>query len=417
VSLRPHLALAFLLVPVSRAQETVEQRLDRVEAENAELRRRFDLLAGDVEHFSLAQSFAPLGNSVSGLGLAASKVYDSAPGVALGGYGEANYTNASAGDDTADLLRAVLYVGYEFDSTWLFNSEFEFEHGSTERNGAASVEFAYIDGRFDPTFNMRTGLVLVPMGLTNEMHEPTAFPSVMRPDVERVILPTTWSDIGAGAWGCVGDFSYRTYIVNALDAANFDAADGLQEGKQLGSEAIANDWAWVGRVDYAAAPDVIVGGSLYFGNSGQELGPAVGTTIWEAHADTRWRGAHLRALYAMANLDDVTDLNASLGLAGNQSIGEQLDGYYVELGYDVMSVVRPGSQQSLEPFVRYESYDTQAQVPSGFSSDPANDVDSVTFGLAYKPIDNIVFKVDYQDYDNGSHDATDFFHVGMGFIF
>jgi hypothetical protein len=239
----------------------------------------------------------------------------------------------------------------------------------------------------------------------------------MRPDIERFILPTTWREVGAGVWGDVGDVSYRTFVVNGLDASGMDAAEGFHDARQFGSEAVANDFAWVGRADYTGCEGVVAGGSLYLGNSGQAISESVYTQIWEAHVDARWRGAHARALYTMATLDDVAALNNALGLTGNQSIGEELNGWYVELAYDVMSVLRPASKQSLEPFVRYETYDTQAEVPSGFSSDPANDVDVVTFGVAYKPIENIVFKVDYQDYDNGADNGVDLFHVGLGYVF
>jgi len=94
----------------------------------------------------------------------------------------------------------------------------------------------------------------------------------------------------------------------------------------------------------------------------------------------------------------------------------KLDGL-IELGYDVMSALRPGSKQSLTPFVRWETYDTQAEVPSGFSSNPANSVDIATIGLAYQPIDGIVFKIDFQDVDNDAHTGVDQFHVGLGYIF
>jgi len=79
--------------------------------------------------------------------------------------------------------------------------------------------------------------------------------------------------------------------------------------------------------------------------------------------------------------------------------------------------LRPGSPQSLTPFVRYEAYDTQAAVPSGFMSDPANDVEIRTYGVAWQPIDQVIFKLDYLDVDNGAGTGVDQVDFGVGYGF
>ena len=38
--------------------------------------------------------------------------------------------------------------------------------------------------------------MLIPMGITNEYHEPTLFNGVERPSIASVIIPTTWREIG-----------------------------------------------------------------------------------------------------------------------------------------------------------------------------------------------------------------------------
>ena len=53
-------------------------------------------------------------------------------------------------------------------------------------------------------------MVLVPMGIINERHEPPVFQGVERPFVDTVIVPTTWFEVGAGVHGEVGTgFRYR----------------------------------------------------------------------------------------------------------------------------------------------------------------------------------------------------------------
>ena len=115
----------------------------------------------------------------------------------------------------------------------------------------------------------------------------------------------------------------------------------------------------------------------------------------------------------MATVDDVTQLNAALGAVGNQSVGEELEGAYVELGYDLLSALAPESEASLSPYVRFETIDTQAKVPAGFTSDPLNDEQIATLGLNFQPIPQIAIKLDYQDWDH----ATDRWSFQIGYVF
>jgi hypothetical protein len=397
----------------------------------SELERRIDVLAGELERLEIGEAAVGAESSEFGLGPAASKIYRQSEGLSIGGYGEMLYQapdserddgTASGRQDELDFLRAIVYFGYKFDDHFLFNSEIEFEHATAgeDNEGEVSVEFAYLDYLWRRQLNARAGLVLIPMGFLNELHEPTVFLGARRPDVERVILPTTWRENGFGLFGEVGPLSYRTYVVNGMRGEELSAG-GLRGGRQNGSEAIAEDLAWVGRVDYTPVPGLLFGASAYLGDSGQDLvdpdgrGVELGTTIFEGHAEWRWRGLELRALVAKAELDDVARLNRTLGLTGTASVGEELSGWYVQAGYDVLA--RIASVRQLVPYARYEEYDTQDAVPAGFASNPANDVESLTLGLAFRPIDQIVIKADFQDYDNGAGTATDQFNVALGYIF
>jgi len=148
--------------------------------------------------------------SFHGLGPAASKVYKKADGLSIGGYGEVRLRtfhnkDDDNQDDIFDALRAVLYVGYKFNDNWVVNSEFEFEHGGTGGNGSVSTEFLTVDYLWKEELNARVGLVLLPMGFINEIHEPTFFYGAERPEVERLIIPTTWRENGAGIFGRIAD--------------------------------------------------------------------------------------------------------------------------------------------------------------------------------------------------------------------
>src|SRR5439155_524812 len=147
--------------------------------------------------------------------------------------------------DTADLERAVFYFGYKWTDHVLFNSEIEFEHAvaASDAPGEVAVEFAYVDYRVSRGFGVRGGLLLVPMGFLNELHEPPIFHGARRPEVEQVILPSTWRENGLGVYGDAGPLTYRAYLVTSLDAEGFSPDLGVREGRQEGAEALARDLA------------------------------------------------------------------------------------------------------------------------------------------------------------------------------
>ncbi|HEX4498642.1 MAG TPA: hypothetical protein VIE43_23390 [Thermoanaerobaculia bacterium] len=410
------------------AMKTQGQSADGV----AEVERRLDVLAKEIETMKLGEVSATADQSTNGMGPAASKIYRSGNGLAVGGYGEVVYRNfdsklqdGSRSDltDLVDLQRAVLYFGYKFNDHFLFNSEVEFEHAVTasDKDGEAEVEFAYGDYLWKKEANIRAGVVLMPVGLVNEYHEPTVLLGVRRNGVETAIIPTTWREVGFGLYGDVGPWRYRTYITNGLDASRF-APDGLAEGSGEASLAKAEDFAWVGRVDYTGVPGLLVGGSAFTGDSGQglvnETGKKIGgrVTLYEGHVDWHWRGLQFRALGVKSTVDDTADINHALGLEGDEAIGKAQQGAYAELGYDVLSL-GSGSKQRFIPFARYERYDTQSEVAAGFERDPANDVHTLTVGFNYYPIDQLVLKANVLRVRNEARTGQNEFQIGLGYVF
>jgi hypothetical protein len=198
--------------------------------------------------------------------------------------------------------------------------------------------------------------------------------------------------------------------VNGLNGERFSAS-GLRDGRQSGNRAAAEDFAATARLDWVETPGLLLGASLYQGDAGQDAAgiPELGTTILDVHADWQRGAWRARALAARAEVDDAGELNTATGA----NVAEEMEGYYVELGYDVFRDVIPVEGQSLTPFVRWETIDTQASMPSGFTADPEEDDEIVTVGLAWKPIDQIVVKLDYQDWD-GDPDQLDLL---FGYVF
>jgi hypothetical protein len=411
-------AAVLVLLPcvALRAQESVEERLRRLEQQNQTLQQQVQSLSQDVERVDLGGLVPPLSQAKRGVGQGAAKVYDIARGLSIGGYGEFLFTERSGELDRADALRSVLYVGYKFDEKWVFNSEIEVEHATTNGgSGEVSLEFGYVDYLCSDAFNLRGGLLLTPMGLINELHEATAFLPASRPLTETRILPSTWREMGLGAYGDVGPFSYRTYVMTSLDGGNF-TSNGLRSGRQRGSQAEADDWSLVARLDYVGVPGLIVGGSASYGDTGHDnlddqnrAIPDLRTTLLEAHVDYRTGPWTFRALYAHGRVQEAGVYNA----ATNNRLGDRLQGYYGEVGFDAMSLICPESSHQLTPFVRWEEIDTNASVPSGFVRDPARRDEVLTFGINYKPIAQVVFKIDYEDHDND----VDRLNFVIGYVF
>ncbi len=437
------LVLAVLTTTAVFAQDAsdLERRLRELEQkiaamqqtpDLAELRRQIEILGQEIESLKTRQTDKAVVADTEqfGLGAAASKIYRTESGLSFGGYGEMLYENFAAttdadvrttNKDKFDMLRGVLYAGYKYNDRVLFNSEIEFEHGNTALGGEASVEFAYLDFMATKNVGIRTGLLLVPMGLVNEKHEPTTYLTARRSFVENAIIPTTWREMGAGAFGEHGPISWRAYAVNGIRGDRFTAG-GVRGGRQKGANAQIEDVALTGRLDYTPFEGTTVGGSFFSGNTGQ--GNSVGgevvegkLTMFDLHGEAQFRGATVRALWARATLNDVAQLNALQNLTGNRSIGEELGGWYVEAGYDLSSLLPRFGEASLTPYVRYEQLDTQRSVPAGFSRNPASDINVLTYGIQYRPIPQTVIKWDYQDTDNEAGAGLDQWNIGIGYIF
>ncbi|HXV75701.1 MAG TPA: hypothetical protein VD788_05225 [Candidatus Polarisedimenticolaceae bacterium] len=436
------------LVELERTLETLRAESDVPTERIEELERAIAVLSHEVEDLKLGDAATVTSDRGSfGLGPAASKVYRSERGVSVGGYGEMLYESfddarqdgqPSDAIDQLDFLRAVLYFGYKFNDRILFNSEIEWEHATTSNggNGEVSVEFAYLDFTFHDLINARAGMVLVPMGFLNELHEPPIFLGARRPYVEQALLPTTWRENGAGVFGENDRISYRAYVHTALagvegnssGSSGFDQG-GVRNGRSKGSRSPADELAISGRFDWFAAPGLVVGLSAYRGDAGQ--GASVNTdgsggtvdavtTIVDAHVDYRWRGLQARGVWVDTTIDDVARLNAAQAARGvlepGESIGESQYGWYAEVGYDLLAA-SSGTEQALIPYLRYERYDTQDEVPEAFDRDPSFDRTVVTAGVAWKPITQVVVKADYNRLENEADTGVDQINAALGFMF
>ena len=394
-----------------------------------ELERRLDILAEEIERL---RSGEPDAVEVSdarrrelGLAPSAAATYErTSSGVSIAGYGEMliqnfadqNESGAGGGPTTQfDFLRAILYAGYRFNDEFLFSSEIEVEHAEE-----VFVEFAYLDYMPTEHLTIRGGMVLIPLGLVNEFHEPTVFLGARRPQTETRIIPSTWRENGGGVLGTVGPVSYRMFVTNGLRGAGFTSA-GLRGGRQKGSKAAAANLAVSGRLDVTLMPGIFAGIGIYQGSSGQDEvileseRLTVGTTVAEVHGQAQVRGFDVRALFAHASVDRAGDASRALGVSTSAPIASAMQGGYLQIGYDLLSQTAVGV--ALTPYARYERVDTQHEVPSGFTRDLSRDGRFLTLGVEVKPIPNVVVKADYQWITNQAGSGRNQFNVNLGYAF
>ncbi len=398
-------------------------------AQIEELRRRIDLLAAELEQLRSGEApqveLTARRRESLGLAPSAAATYRRASdGVSLAGYGEMLLENFNSENESGargaptarlDFLRAILYAGYRFNDRFLFNSEIEVEHSNE-----ISVEFAYIDYLASDHLTLRGGMILLPLGLVNEFHEPTVFTGAKRPETEQRILPTTWRENGAGILGSAGIVNFRAYVTNGLRGAGFSSA-GLRGGRQKGGKALAANLAFSGRIDVTPVSGIFGGVGFYNGGAGQEQVVLdgsrldVGTTVVEVHGQAQLRGFDLRALFAQASVDQAGRASRALGLPTGSSIAETMQGGYFQAGYDVLSQFT--TPLALTPYARYERVDTQHRVSGGFVRDLSRDGVLKTLGVELKPIPNVAIKTDYQWIANQAGTGRNQFNVNLGYAF
>jgi hypothetical protein len=285
------------------------------------------------------------------------------------------------------------------------------------------VEFGYVDAQISSALAARAGMVLVPVGIINEFHEPPTFYGSLRPETESAIIPTTWRTNGFGIAGSTkSGIGYRLYLVEGLNASGFSAS-GIRGGRQSGSQSLAEDMAITGRIDCNGLAGVNLGASFYTGNSGQGLKNAAGneiggrTTLWAVHGIFARRGLELRGLLAQSAIGDVDSLNRVLKFTGSSTIGKKQTGFYLTAAYDILPLFAKGKTSALLPFVQYEKLNSQSEVPAGFSANAANERTNLTYGLAFKPHPNVAFKLDYLNRKNEAKTAVNQFNVAVNYLF
>ncbi len=323
--------------------------------------------------------------------------------VHIGGYGEMHF-NVRDNDEEdlreLDFHRFVLFFGFDFSESVRLVSELEVEHtiASAGNRGAVELEQAYIEFDLKENMHLQSGILLMPIGIINETHEPPTFYGVERPIVETVVIPSTWYNTGIKFShslenGIHYDFMLSEGLKTEDPYSNAGAEPfDLKKGKQKGSFAAAYDFAYTTRVAYTGIAGLTASAYVQYQSDidqSAELSYADAAVMVGGHLDYQIGTFDVRMLAVNWSLE---------GKAAENAGKSQQYGVYAELSW--------------RPLRKFGAFVRQ----SAWSLEEDFNVQQTDLGFNYFPLDNVVIKADI-GVQNESSERTNLLNLGMGYQF
>ena len=335
--------------------------------------------------------------------------------IKLGGYFDLEFRDMQDGEPTFRFHRLVPLIEARISNRIRFQTEIEIEDGSE-----VAVEFAHLDYRLMRSLQFRGGIVLLPLGRLNLVHDSPIQQFTDRPLISRKVIPTTLRDAG---FGFTGEFpeifgegtdlmTYELYMISGYrgekkDGSGYliDRKNGLRpartsnSGNNVGGykayENSNGEFTFQGRLALKGA-GYEVGVSGYYGawdNKGDlSLGQAVLDLEWSpgaiASLQDSWM-SDFTVLFEGAMSDIDRDAAAIAG-----GVPGSANGFYTQIEYHLG--VPEGWTKGQDPVVtsgggfnllyRYGQVDLDG-----------GKFDRHTFGFNFRPnSDRTVFKFEYQ---------------------
>ncbi|WP_211467066.1 phosphonate C-P lyase system protein PhnG [Collimonas silvisoli] len=442
------IAIALMASPLAASASEAEllKRLDKLAAEVEQLKaelaatrkktdtvekRQEALAAAPAAPAMVAAAAAPaaaMSAAPAAPVAAASPATMLGPNTVLSSYGEVNYTRPrhDSSKSQADVARAVIGITHRFDEKTKMVAEFEWEHAVTSASdkGETEVEQLYVEREFNNGLRAKGGLFLIPAGLLNTNHEPTAYYGVYRNFVETAIIPSTWREAGLGLSQTLDNgLTWDTGLTTGFDLSKWDSTstDGrtspLGSIHQEGQMAKSHDLSVFGALNWRGVPGLLLGGSVFTGKVGQKTPdfPAQDArlTLWDLHARYTPGKWDLSAVYARGTISNTEALNQTF--AGNPTpVPSSFYGWYTQAAYQLWK----NSDYTLTPFLRYERFNTAngyAAMPAGLAVATGPNEGVWTVGTNFNVGEGVVLKADYQKFKVDT--ARDRFNLGLGYAF
>ncbi|MFC5051941.1 hypothetical protein ACFPK9_15165 [Rubritalea spongiae] len=334
----------------------------------------------------------------------------------FGTYGEIHANFWKDGGTEVDPHRIVLFADFQFTDNLKLVTETELEHSLEKRRHDASftstgvelkLEQAYLEYTFSDDLVAKGGLILAPVGVINEVHEPTTFYGVERPNVEVRIIPTTWTLLGLGVTQNVGtDWQLDGMFHGGNDTRGGSIRGGRSsygidlftvnsDGNRFNQN---NDsWAFTGRAKYTGIQDLKLSASLQYQSDMDSS--ASGTqdgVLGEVHGVYRKGGFQFIALGSAWEIDV-------------ESEGDSQWGYYLEPSYAWDTFIG-----KVGVFGRFSQYE-YADLAVGSSSKKYTEYN---LGGNYWINENLVVKADYLNQEiKGEVGGTEIYNLGFGWYY
>ena len=334
------------------------------------------------------------------------KPFVRAPKTIVGGYMDFTITDCNgATRDCArglefDQERFVPFFYSQVTDRMSVGAEVEIEHGGPQGNqgdGDIKIEFATMDYRFTDWMNFRGGIILVPVGRFNLIHDSPLNDLPLRPMVSRLIIPSTFAESGLGIFGTVyptalAKVDYEFYITQGFDGGTgntISEGSGLRSSRGSLKDDNNENKAIVSRVSVSPILGIEVAGSVhhskYDDNSNHNI------TIWALDGLLQRGPFEIMGEAAWTRIGGGNS-NPAAGTPPNK-----MSGYYVQANYHFM----PEFLKQLAPthfsdastftaIARWGQVDTNTQ-----SSTNANEVDRLTLGVNFRPVEDSVVKFAY----------------------
>lgn len=346
--------------------------------------------------------------------------------VTVGGYMDHEFANFENSHSTFDQHRWVINIGAQLGERVKFFSEYEIEHGGPDASGSgeAKVEQAYLDYLINDWINLRAGALLVSFGRSNIYHDADIQDLTARSIVSRDIIPTTWTESGVGFFGefepILGSYedlviNYEVQIINGLDDGFSDTGLGGARGSLSGDN--NNNKAVVGRLILSPAIGHAVGLSAYTGKYN-----TFGDSISGKAIDfiSTWGPLELIGEFAYFNVNEP-----DFAESGITDIADEFQGYSIQANYHFwlgfLNDTFLGRKFEDPIFTLVNRYDWAKIDDDSDATDGDNEESRYTLGINYRPLESMVFKVEYQ-WNNTVNEVLErgdsngwFTSVAMGF--
>jgi hypothetical protein len=351
-------------------------------------------------------------------GLIYARPFVSSPKAIVGGYMDIEYFNRKNQPNSKfDQHRLVPFIYADVSDRVKFATEIEIEHGGLSANGGSEVkiEFAMIDYLIQEPVNLRAGILLLPLGKFNLLHDAPLRDLTERPLVNQRIIPSTLFQPGVGFYGTfyptrLSKLDYELYLTNGFTNAfggnnnpnansNITATNGIRSARNTSTDFDNNNGkSIVGRLAFSPILGVEIGGSGFFGSYDPKSKRPL--AIW-ALDWTFQRGPF--EFIGESAWAYIRDNNESQNGTPNTN-PRRMQGYYLQLNYHFLpqwlsNLAPTHFKQEVSTFtavVRWEQMNLGQDLDDSTEAGKLGERERLTLGLNFRPTEDTVFKTDFQ---------------------